>query len=251
MASQQEYNLLPTTNKGHEDDTLDKSEWEYDAPDGRRPRRWFRLPHILAFVCGLLIGILGTFASPLIISSISRAFEKAHPNAQLAQPIEAVDVNDIGFGNGPRPFDPVCGNDRHEAKRAGCHFDLLATRWYADDCYHPDVLEEMLQEVDFLLFLDPERTKPAPREVALSGDWDLLWPLYDFHIMHCLYQWRRLHLAVIEHRSIDDDVYSYEHTLHCTRMLINWPNEIRYGKNTTTIINSGVSYCTPGTVGAE
>ena len=77
-------------------------------------------------------------------------------------------------------------------------------------------------------------TKPATSEVAQSGHFDL-WPVEDYHIMHCLYQWRRLHLAILEHRGIDEHVFNYNHTLHCTRLIMKWKDELKYGKNWTTM----------------
>lgn len=257
MAPQQAYTSLPTSNKTHEYETLDKPDYEEYISDTQRPRRWHRLPYILAFLCGLCIGILGTCATQPLISTISRAVERVHGKAPSTPPVlnfeppEGVDLSDLGFLKQPLSFDPVCGNDRHQAKEAGCHYDLLATRWYSPDCYHQDVMDEMFEEMQYELFEDPELTKPASRELALSGDWDLLWPTGDFHIMHCLYQWRRFHKAILEHRAIDDDVFSYAHTLHCTRMIMDWPDEVKYGKNTTTIIDSRVSYCIPGPAGGH
>lgn len=82
------------------------------------------------------------------------------------------------------------------------------------------------------MFWDREHSKSATLNDALSGQYDL-YPLHHYHIMHCLYQWLRLHLAIIEHRHIDDEVYSYGHILHCTRIIMGWPNEWQYGKNST------------------
>lgn len=218
-----------------------------------KPKIWRqRLPFALTFLLGLLIGIAGTCVAPPIVKSVLNT-AKLSPTAHwedsgdldISGP-DGLNLTKLEFLKYPLSEDPICGKDRHEAKAAGCHYDLLATRWYNDDCYHPDVMQEFFDEMEFETFYqDPEFTTPASKELALSGDWDLLWPVHSFHIMHCLYQFRRLHKAILEHRSIDDDVLSYGHTLHCTRMIMNWPNEIRWGKNTTTIIDSRVSYCLP------
>lgn len=214
-----------------------------------------------------MIGILGAYTVPPIISAVSDAIHTANARALPIQPeqmeyptqndevpkdVEVKNVKFLSLLDQEPSFDPVCGNDRHQAKAAGCHYDLLATRWFTADCYNPDVLQEFLDETDFdVFFEDPGLTRLASRELVLSGDWDLLWHIHDFHIMHCLYQWRRLHKAVLEHRSIDEEVFSYGHTLHCTRLIMNWPNEVRYGKNTTTIIGSRTSYCLPGTAASQ
>lgn len=53
---------------------------------------------------------------------------------------------------------------------------------------------------------------------------------------------------MIEHRHIDEDVYNYGHTLHCTRMIIDWPKEWKYGKNSTTVSEHSKS---PGNVNLD
>lgn len=171
----------------------------------------------------------------------------SHPSTQAITTVsEDHDINEYyGLVIKPSAHDPVCGNNRHEAKANGCKYDLMASRWYPAECFHGDVLEQMLKEVDFDWFWDSDHTQPATWETALAGDYDMLYPLYDFHIIHCLYQFRRLHMAIIEHRQIDDDVYSYGHTMHCTKLIMQWPLEWKYGKNTTTISPSGISYCIP------
>ena len=87
-------------------------------------------------------------------------------------------------------------------------------------------------------FWDIQHSKPATIDDAHSGRYQLF-PLHHYHIIHCLYQWRRLHLAIIEHRHIDNDVYSYGHTLHCTRLIMGWPHELQYGKNSSTQTERG------------
>ncbi|KAF1968958.1 hypothetical protein BU23DRAFT_557988 [Bimuria novae-zelandiae CBS 107.79] len=188
-----------------------------------------------------MIGILLSTISLPVGNAISTAVQKAREKALYEG---AKDINEFyGIVQQPVAEDPVCGEDRHEAKANGCRYDLMASRWYPDECFHADVLEQFLKEVDFKWYRDPEHTDLVPVEVALSGDYDRLYPLYDFHIIHCLYQFRRLHMAIIEHRQIDDDVFSYGHTVHCTKLIMQWPTEIRYGKNTTTQSPSDVSYC--------
>jgi hypothetical protein len=261
MASSQEYAPLSTDVKPYEDDPLQKFDCEGYSNESQRWKNWQRWPLVLAFISGLLGGIIGTWAVPTIISTVSTTTDKAYMRVPLTPPEisahqlddvktpDGLDLNKLEFLKVPLSYDPVCGKDRHEAKAAGCHYDLLATRWYNDDCYYPDVMEEFFNEIGFeTFFLDPKFAEPVSNEMAMSGDWDLLWPAHqDYHIMHCLYQWRRFHRAVLEHRPIDDDVFGYGHTLHCTRMIMEWPNSIKYGKNTTTIIDSRVSYCMPGT----
>lgn len=50
---------------------------------------------------------------------------------------------------GDNADDSKCGSNSHEAEAAGCHFDIMASWWYSTECYHGDILAQMLQEVSF------------------------------------------------------------------------------------------------------
>ncbi|KAF2719735.1 hypothetical protein K431DRAFT_227860 [Polychaeton citri CBS 116435] len=129
-------------------------------------------------------------------------------NSTTAERTNLSDLNNIGFIAGPTDSDSVCGHDRHEALAAGCHYDLMASRWYTQECYNGEVLNEFLGEVDLDWYQGEDHTQPATMDLVRSWEFDKLYPLHDYHILHCLYQWRRLHLAFIEHRHIDEDVFS-------------------------------------------
>jgi hypothetical protein len=129
-----------------------------------------------------------------------------------------------------------CGNNWQEAKALGCHFDVMASRWYSHECFNGEVLSQMMTEVDFKWFWDKNHTLPVEKDIVVKGEFEKVYPLYDFSIMHCLYLWRRLHSALFGHRQLDNDVYSYGYTLHCTRLIMGWKQE----KATNTIATSGI-----------
>ncbi|KAK3613793.1 hypothetical protein LTR56_027673 [Elasticomyces elasticus] len=120
-----------------------------------------------------------------------------------------------------------CGATWQEAKASGCRFDIPAGRWYSEVCASFDVLDVMLQEIQLEWFADEEHIVPVSQEVAYAGEYEWLYPLHDYHVLHCLYLWRCFHIAVLEYRMIDADLLSYGHTLHCTKMIMKWPQEIR------------------------
>ncbi|GLA05331.1 hypothetical protein AnigIFM60653_005810 [Aspergillus niger] len=190
---------------------------------------------LASLLLGLLVGIaLTTAIHPLTVpqvltSALSHAFTSSPPAVPVAG----------GFVFDAQTGEAKCGTHWTEAKRLGCHFDVMASRWYSPDCFNQGVLNQMLTEVDFRWYADREHTQEVARERVLAGEFEAVYPDNDYHIMHCLYLWRRLHSAVLEHRFLDDDVYSYEHTLHCTRLIMQWPR----GLNSTTIATSGIPYC--------
>jgi len=137
-----------------------------------------------------------------------------------------------------------CGNSWQDAVSLGCHFDVMASRWYAPECFDQEALDTMLAEpqVNFTWYVDREHTAVFPPEKALKGEFDKVWPDNDFHIKHCLYLWRRLHRAVVNNRPIDEDLFDYEHTLHCTRMILEWM-EPGFVPRTISFATSGRPFC--------
>lgn len=134
-----------------------------------------------------------------------------------------------------------CGNSWQEAEAMGCHFDVMASRWYSPECHDSEALEEMLQEpqINYTWYADAKHTERLDEAVVLNGQFEKIYPLYDFHIGHCLYLWRKLHRAVIHNRPLDDELFSYEHTVHCTRLILHW----REPKETVTYQTSGRPFC--------
>lgn len=45
-------------------------------------------------------------------------------------------------------------------------------------------------------FLDANLTKPVPRALALTGEYAELFVDWEYHILHCVYLWRKLHRAM-------------------------------------------------------
>ncbi|KGO67152.1 hypothetical protein PITC_020580 [Penicillium italicum] len=198
-------------------------------------RSKFRSNRLAYMVC-LLIGMLVGAGIASVFNPTVQLVANAIAKATLRPP--EVDV-DGHFVIDAETGEAKCGTHWTEAKRLGCQFDVMASRWYSPNCFNGGVLGEMLEEVDFKWYADREHTQEVSRDAVLAGEFDAVYPDNDYHIMHCLYLWRRLHSAIIEHRYLDDDVYSYEHTLHCTRLIMRWPK----GINSTTIATSGIPYC--------
>lgn len=208
-----------------------------DEPETETPKsRWKPRSNKLTCLVSLFIGMAVGVGLASIFNPTFRLVSDAIAKASLRPP----EVNvDGGFVFNAETGEAKCGTHWSEAKRLGCHFDVMASRWYSPGCFNQGVLSEMLQEVDFKWYADREHTEEVSRDIVLAGEFEAVYPDNDYHIMHCLYLWRRLHSAIIEHRYLDDDVYSYGHTLHCTRLIMQWPR----GINSTTIATSGIPYC--------
>jgi len=119
-----------------------------------------------------------------------------------------------------------CGNSWKEAVALGCHFDLMASGWYSSECFDQELLDTMWAEsqtqTQYTFFQDQGHTEPVASDKALRGEYANISSNSNYHVKHCLYTWRRLHNAIIQGRGIDDDIFSWNHTLHCTTWIMEW-----------------------------
>jgi hypothetical protein len=184
----------------------------------------------------LLFGIvIGALFAPAIMKWLAHHYSSNDmPVAGTVAMIDGVDTPGT-----------QCGDSWQEAKELGCHFDVMASRWYAPECFDQAALEGMLEEqpyVNFTWYADKEHTKIYPSELVLRGEFDKVYPSGDYHIYHCLYLWRRLHHAVLKNKPVDEDLFRYGHTLHCTRMIMRWMDP-SIPRTTISSATSGTPFC--------
>ncbi|CAI7574178.1 unnamed protein product [Penicillium glandicola] len=173
---------------------------ETETKELRWKTRSNKLTCLVSLFIGIAVGIGLSSAFNPTVQLVTNAIAKA----RLSPPEVNVD-GDFVFDT--ETGEAKCGTHWTEAKRLGCHFDVMASRWYSPSCFNQGVLGEMLEEVNFKWYADREHTKEVSRDVVLAGEFEAVYPDNDYHIMHCLYLWRRLHSAIIEHRHLDDDKY--------------------------------------------
>jgi hypothetical protein len=146
--------MLPKHQYGHlpVSDTCDGSQ----TPDSIQvnvkessSRRWLRSKCLLCFVCGVLFGIATTCASKLLIGAFSGTLELMSPEIQPARHSQSAEIQNGGTIFRHEESDPTCGGDWREAEAAGCRYDIMASRWYSNECFNDKVLNQMLTEVSF------------------------------------------------------------------------------------------------------
>ncbi|KJZ70272.1 hypothetical protein HIM_10353 [Hirsutella minnesotensis 3608] len=206
-----------------------------------------QLKFILSYVLVLLLGIIIGISFSLALAGPRRPWTQMLNNINLQKPVAGV----TRAINGTQISGTQCGENWQQAKALGCHFDVMASRWYAPECFDKSVLDAMLQEqpyVNFTWYADNKHTKVYSSELVLRGEFDKVYPSGDYHIYHCLYLWRRLHHAVLNRKPVDEDLLKYGHTLHCTRMIMRWmdPN---ISRTTISSAISGRPFCRSSRLG--
>ncbi|OIW34365.1 hypothetical protein CONLIGDRAFT_709712 [Coniochaeta ligniaria NRRL 30616] len=158
----------------------------------------------------------------------SQASSPTAATVQLDNATASVRANKTAIIDGVEVLGTQCGSNWQEAKAMGCHFDVMASRWYSTECFDQEVLDDMLAEPqvnwNFTWYADHEHTIVVPPEKVFRGEFDKVYPNNLFHIKHCLHLWRKLHHAVLTSRPVDEDILDYDHTIHCTKMIMDWVN---------------------------
>jgi hypothetical protein len=116
-----------------------------------------------------------------------------------------------------------CGESPGEARRNGCHFDIISFCWLAPECYDAELSQDFDDANKLEWFLDPNRTQSLTREQIMTGEYTGLYVNWEYHLRHCTAMWKKLHRAVLRNigrRAIDGYIGSYEHTKHCEHMLL-------------------------------
>jgi hypothetical protein len=80
--------------------------------------------------------------------------------------------------NGVETEGTQCGNTWEEAKAMGCKFDVMASRWYAPECFFQEVLDEMMAEpwINFTWYINEDHTEIFPSEKAMAGEFVHVYP---------------------------------------------------------------------------
>lgn len=141
------------------------------------------------------------------------------------------------------------GDSWQEAKALGCIYDVIASRWYAPECFDQESFDAMKQEpgTNYTWYSDKDHTIQVPTEIGERGEFELLYPLKNFHKIHCLYLWRKMHHALLNNLPLDDDLMEEDHTIHCTKNLLTWPDPTV--KEVASIAHAGRPFCRRNSLG--
>jgi hypothetical protein len=153
---------------------------------------------IISFICGALLGSIIC----LVLIQI------------YTTPRDDVSIVSLG-----------CGNSTREARELGCVYDPLATHWVPEPCFDKDTLEDWKLEIgDWRGYNDTQGTQVLTlEEMSERVSPQAYFNLGRGHVIHCLYIWRRQHLAsqrggfYSEQRAL-----TYHHTLHCMDTIIQY-----------------------------
>ena len=118
-----------------------------------------------------------------------------------------------------------CGSTISEALSRGCVFDVMSFLWVPTPCYDAELTNEFLAARDWH-FYSKYHGNSTNGELTIdqvkSGEYDAFVP-WEYHLVHCTFQWRKMHRALAKQGPLDSYLANYNHTLHCEEML--WRGE--------------------------
>lgn len=114
----------------------------------------------------------------------------------------------------------TCGHSISEAKSMGCQYDILSNHWVPAPCFDQGAIEEYQKDGSWFGFADEKRTEMI--DIDTMSEMDYYYTSERDHIVHCAMLWRKQFRAFYEERThLDTIIGSYDHTMHCSKFLID------------------------------
>lgn len=153
---------------------------------------------------------------------------------------------DMGTLNLPSSQTMTCGDSPATAAAAGCHFDPISFSWLPPQCYDAPNTAEFLSwnwtfydsEGDATPGTAPEHVPHAVSyDVAVSGHLPELMVTEEYHLVHCIFTWRKMHRALNTDSKgwapesvgafMDSYTRKWKHSHHCTDTLLTFVKNVR------------------------
>ncbi|PKK41766.1 hypothetical protein CI102_12569 [Trichoderma harzianum] len=147
------------------------------------------------------------------------------------------------------PIHVSCGDTPETALARNCTFDLLSFSWLPWECYDNTLTSEFLK-YNWTWYrlvspahgsISPDNLKPVSQEVAFLGNETQLYVSVEYHIVHCIFMWRKLHRGLEMERLhlkpgstsgawLDSYVSEFSHTNHCSMFLLDFVDNLGSSK---------------------
>lgn len=200
MAHKTEYSQI--------DDTSSNCSEGYQHRPLKQQRRWISI--LAAFFVGLCAMGTATFVHSLMTPEshariIPTAAEGTDPTTGLP----------LAWSNGD------CGNSPDEAKARDCIYSIVLHSWLPKSCLtHEDEQDAVDMYHDRHWPYETAAGKNLTMDELALGDYGHFTTTFDWHVVHCMYVWKRLHRTILDPaQELDSYTANYHHTSHCVKMI--------------------------------
>ncbi|KAH8648272.1 hypothetical protein BGZ60DRAFT_534953 [Tricladium varicosporioides] len=206
----------------NEGDLREKSKSDYAKPTSWRRR-------ILFTTILLIVILLGVLAVAKLHSDSLRG---DIPGAPLPQ------------AQGGTVVTAHCGTNPQEAQARGCLWDIMSFGWVHPSCWDPAESARMEAKYGpWEWYTDkpfnitdqvPDVTGQVPLKMEELPFEPIVWTTHGYHVQHCLYILKMLHLGGMSGGSVSNEGIELAHTDHCVG-LISDPAVTPYQKINTKV----------------
>ncbi|KAL7795105.1 hypothetical protein V8C37DRAFT_415067 [Trichoderma ceciliae] len=174
-------------------------------------RRW----RLISFISSFLLGVL-TVVLALGLWKIFSA-HNIRPNRPFPEIREGTDEKTglpLSWSHGD------CGNSPSDAQALGCRYSIVLHAWLPQDCLTDDDLEDeglMYQDRNWPYEINGRN---LTMEELRQGEYGHFTTTFDWHVVHCMYVWKRIHRVALDaSQKIDSYTANFHHTNHCVKMI--------------------------------
>lgn len=117
-----------------------------------------------------------------------------------------------------------CGTTTAEAEALGCTYNELELAWLPQACQDYEITELFHQAGPWTYWSDSNKTRELTlEEVSRTVDADEhVWMTQRWHSVHCLFQWKKMHRAVMLNSGrMAKSLADYHHTMHCESVIMD------------------------------
>jgi hypothetical protein len=129
-----------------------------------------------------------------------------------------------------------CGTSPAEAQVLGCHFDVMSFAYYPPACWDAELHSAFVSRYSHDWRWKTEDYEPISVADVLKGNHTVLRSAWEFHSLHCTYEWQRLIRALAFQRPLDRKLANFGHSHHCSQGLLKEHKKDDEGKTSTTLI---------------
>jgi hypothetical protein len=122
-----------------------------------------------------------------------------------------------------------CGHSTAEAISLGCKYDSLAAAWLPEHCRDDELTAEFETKGpgpngSWIYWADSNHTHELSLgEIAVMADDPSarFHMSYDWHVIHCIFYWRKQYRSRFNGKTVEPRDDSEEHIMHCEKVITN------------------------------
>ncbi|KAF3066701.1 hypothetical protein CFAM422_008986 [Trichoderma lentiforme] len=184
----------------------------YQATPAARPR-WHLIPFISSFLLGALTVVLALGLWQIILAN-NHNTRTNRPFPEIRKGTDEKTGLPLSWSHGD------CGNSPADAQALGCRYSIVLHSWLPQDCLTDDDMEDEKLMYDGRNWPYEINGRNLTMDELHLGDYGHFTTTFDWHVVHCMYVWKRIHRAALDaSRKIDSYTANFHHTNHCVKMI--------------------------------